>query len=228
MIHVYALTGEPVDLGDVAGIDGRRVRTVACPPLHACVSDHDRAPGATRERALAHARVVAAAGDRADAVPVQFGAQHADEASLCATVAERAVPLAGALRRVGGHVEVAVRCGRPPTGGGQLRPARDGARRTGDEGSSGRAYLEGRLEQERAERAAHLAAVRWLGECTGPLERLAVETTDRVGPSGPERCLLVHRDDVGALLAAAHDAADEHDDLVVVGPWPPYTFAADA
>jgi hypothetical protein len=231
VIHLYALTAVPVTLDELAGVDDHVIRSMACPPLHAVVSDHDRAPGVTRERALAHARVVAAAGDRTDAVPVQYGAQHADEDALRAAVAERAEALLGTLSRVGGHVEIVVRFARFPDAGAPSTPAPGGdpaeaAAGSADAVGSGRAYLEGRLELQRSERATRLAATRRLCERTAPFDRLAVEVVDRAGPRGPERCLLVSADQVEPLLAAARAAAAEHGDLVVGGPWPPYTFAS--
>lgn len=231
MIHLYALTAVPVALDAVAGVDGHVVRSLACPPLHAVVSDHDGAPGATRERALAHARVVAATGDLTDAVPVQYGALHAEEAGLRAAVADRAEELVRTMSRVGGHVEVVVRFVRPPDAGAPSTPATvcappqaPGA--AADTVGAGRAYLEARLERDRSERATRWAATRGLRERTAPFDRLAVEAVDRPGPWGSERCLLVPADDVEPLLAAAHAAAEEHGDLVVGGPWPPYTFAS--
>lgn len=239
MIHVYALTAVPVDLGDLVGVDGRGVRPVACPPLHAVVSDHDRAPGPTRGRALAHARVVAAAGEAAPAVPVQYGARHADETALRAAVRERAGALSDTLARVGGHVEVVVRFAAPvreqaPTGragdgtdiAGDPAPSSDVPAVSPDAAGSGRAYLEGRRERERAERAVRRAARQRLRERTAPFEPLASEAADRSGPRGPERCLLVPDAEVAPLLAAARAAADADGDLVVGGPWPPYTFAS--
>jgi hypothetical protein len=224
VIHVYALVDGPVDLGALGGVDDQPLRTVACPPFHAVVSDHDRAPEATRERALAHARVVAAAGERAAAVPVQYGAQHADEAALRGAVADRAESLRRTLSRVGGQVEVVVRFPRPPFP--EPSPSSEPSPPAVDAEGSGRAYLEGRLARERSERAALRDATQRLRERTAPLEPLASEAVDRTGPLGPERCLLVPADEVEPLLAAARAAADEHDDLVVGGPWPPYTFAS--
>lgn len=249
MIHVYALTAVPLDLGDLVGVDGRGVRPVACPPLHAVVSDHGRAPGPTRGRALAHARVVAAAGEAAPAVPVQYGARHADETALRAAVRERAGALSDTLARVGGHVEVVVRFAAPVRDPASTVRAGDGTDVAGDPApssdvpapssdvpdvpavspdaaGSGRAYLEGRRERERAERAVRRAARQRLRERTAPFEPLASEAADRSGPRGPERCLLVPDAEVAPLLAAARAAADADGDLVVGGPWPPYTFAS--
>ncbi len=243
MIHVYALVERPFELdGLIGGVDDRPLRLVYCPPLYAVVSEHDRAPGASRERALAHAAVVAAVAERTDVVPVQYGAQHADDGALRAAVGERAGGLQEAMRRVGGHVEVVVRFDRPP---GRPRGAEGGDGDGGDAGAdgdggakappgdtvdaegSGRAYLERRLERERAERTARLAASEQLRARTAPVEQLATEATDRPGPRGPERCLLVHRDEVEPLLAAVRAVAAEDPDLVVGGPWPPYTFASE-
>lgn len=241
MIHVYALTSAPLTLGGETGMDGQPLRTVGCPPLAAVVSDHDRPPAATRERVLTHARVVASVADRASALPVQFGAEHADETALRGAVLEREADLCRALGRVGGHVEVVVRFDgpeppvppassgppEPPPGDATVPADREGAG-VAPEAGSGRAYLEQRRAREQHVLSHRRAAAQALRERTAPFEHLAAELLDRAGRYGPERCLLVQRGRLEELLAAARATLEAHDDLVLGGPWPPYTFADGA
>jgi hypothetical protein len=98
-----------------------------------------------------------------------------------------------------------------------------------DDGRSrgpGRRYLEERLAEQHAAEAADAAARARVGAATAGLDTIAIAVAERVGRSGPERCFLVDREATDAFAEAAAAAAAEGG-LVVGGPWPPFTFAAE-
>lgn len=216
MIHCYALSRTAV-VPAAPGIDATVPFAVACDGLHAVVSEHGAAPRPTRERALAHAGVVAAVAAETPTVPVRFGVQHDDRDALRAAVAERAERLEEAMRRVGDRWELVVRRAHEATGGpAAVAPAARG---------EGTDYLRRRLEEEQARRAALAAVQEQLRRVSAPIEELADDVLERDGPRGPERCLLVpaaHRDEA---VATARRCLAEHGDVVLGGPWPPYSFA---
>jgi hypothetical protein len=230
VIHVYALAERPAEVDGLLGVDGSPLRSVPAPPLHAVVSGHERAPRATRERALAHAEATLQVCQLVPATPVRYGAHHADEAALGTALAERGQDLLASVRRVGGRLEVVVRFERGPepvttaavtgTGVAAASPATGAAADVG----AGRAYLEGRLERQRAELRERRAAADDLREQTAGLDRHADRVIERDGAQGPERCLLVPAGSVAVVVAAARGLASERR-IVVGGPWPPYTFA---
>jgi hypothetical protein len=220
VIHLYAVTGGPPPLVDVPGIDGAPVSTVDAGALLAVASEHTAAPPATPANALVHATVIAAVGERTPSLPVRFGAHHRDPAAVRAALAEAEDVLLATLARVGHAVEYVVRAEPAPTTGAPVpTPADEGEGR-------GRRYLEERLAEQRAAGAAAAALRERVVAATSRLDGLATEVTERLGRSGPERCFLVDRRASAAFEAAAA-AATADDDLVLGGPWPPFTFAAE-
>jgi hypothetical protein len=221
VIHLYAVAATPAPEVGVAGVEGAEVTsTDAGSGLHAIVSELPRAAAASKENALRHAEVVAALGEVVDLLPVRFGIAFADRDQLQRSLAEDAAGLRDRLVAVGGRVEFVVR----PT------ERLDVPRRSGSPASrpaSGRAYLEQRLADQRAATDAATAAARSLAEATRELGELAERVVDRVGPAGPERCFLVGRRQVDTFVREAARCRDQRSDLLVGGPWPPYTFASD-
>jgi hypothetical protein len=231
VIHLYALADRPAAVDDLVGLDDEPLVEVALPPLHAVVSEHERAPRATRERALAHAGATLEVCRRTSATPVRYGAHHADVEALRTALEGRAEDLLTSVRRVGGRLEVVVRFAAPvvPASVGAAAPVDGGAAPgtgagAGPEGA-GRAYLEERLERDRAEREARSAAADALRESTSALDAHATQVVERDGPQGPERCLLVAGERAEAVLDVARELAAADTRLVIGGPWPPYTFA---
>jgi hypothetical protein len=228
VIHLYALADRPTAVDDLVGVDDAPLREVPVPPLHAVVSEHERAPRATRERALAHADATLRVCRRTSATPVRYGAHHADAAALETALEGRAGDLLASLQRVGGRLEVVVRFAATPTpvgAGASTVSGGSGAGSGAEAADAGRAYLEDRLQRERQDREARRAAVEALRESTSVLDAHATEVVERDGPQGPERCLLVAHDDAEVLLDLARELAAGDARLVVGGPWPPYTFA---
>lgn len=215
-LQVYAYTRAAdavVGTDRLTGIAGAAVSSIVAGPLAVVVSQHDHVP-AERAAALAHAATVDAVTARVAAVPVRFGHVVADAATLRAAVATQAPRLERLLADLGDRLEVALHAEvtdrRPP-----LPPRAQG----------GRAYLLGRLDQERAARQVERAARTRLAEAARTLGPHAVTTSHTSGSRGPEVCFLVERGRVDELLAAARTLAAEGG-VRVSGPWPPYSFAA--
>ncbi len=218
MIHLYALTAAAVDVA-VPGVDASAVTAVACGRLHVVISEHAAPPPASRERALEHASTVAAVADLTPSVPVRFGVTHAAIDDLRATIRGAEDVLLGMLARIGTSVEYVVRA---------IAPAAAPAAVTVPEGppeGRGRRFLEQRLAAERAATTARSSLAAGIATVTAPLAARASEVVDRDGATGPERCFLVARVASEPFAAAAATALAERDDLLVAGPWPPYTFA---
>jgi hypothetical protein len=220
VIHLYALTAGPPPPVDVAGIDGAPLSTVDAGALLAVASEHAAAPPATASNALAHATVIAAVGEMVPSLPIRFGAHHRDHAAVRSALAETEDLLLATLARVGHAVEYVVRAEPAPTVAAPV-PAT-----TGEDEGRGRRYLEERLAEQRAAGAAEAAVRDRVAAATTGLEPLATEVTERLGRAGPERCFLVDRGTRAAFEAAAATATAAAD-LVLGGPWPPFTFAAE-
>ena len=226
MIHLYALAragGDP----RVAGIAAAPVVTFEAAGLHAIVSHHDGAVPATPDAALAHVTVIEALAAHTDVLPVRFGPGHADTATLRAELGRIRPQLHTLLDRVAGHVEFVVRVTEPPApasveaGPAHAEPAAPGAGQ-----GQGRAYLEGRRALLRAEADRQEALRDRLRSITGALASAAAAVRDTTGRSGPERCFLVPRPAASAFAAQARQLTEGAGDLVVGGPWPPFTFAS--
>jgi hypothetical protein len=168
---------------------------------------------------LAHERVLEAIMERGPVLPLRFGTQLAGEEELAAVLVERREQLQRALERVRGCVEMGLR----------VLPAAPEARTEGGRPAkrerSGRDYLLERLREHRdAERAAR--------ELHAPLAALAGEARLEERPSAGAILVGSYLVDA-ARLDAFHARAGElaaHSgelELVVTGPWPPYSFAGE-
>jgi len=225
VIHLYALARGARLPADVLGVGDAELEIVPCGSIDAIVSEHERPPGSDRAAALRHAAVVAAVAEHARIVPVRYGVQHLDRSGLQGAVRSAAPELARSLERVGGHVEFMIR--RDP---GEARPP--ASRVPASDGSTsveqpGRRYLEGRLAEQRRAREAERVATAELRALTGSLDGQASVVVERSGPRGPERCYLVEREALAAFTAAASICLQGREELVLGGPWPPYTFATE-
>ncbi|MEX1177235.1 MAG: GvpL/GvpF family gas vesicle protein [Nitriliruptor sp.] len=220
MIHLYALAGGPVE-ASLGGIDGRPVTSVAIGELYAIVTTHTAPVARDAAAALAHVAAIDAIADHVDLVPVRFGPGHSDEEALRAHLAPVVPELRSLLDRVGGHVEYLVRRTLPD---GAARD--DGAPAAEAPDGPGRAYLERRRDAELASEAAHRARQAELRAATDGLVAHAVDVRDVVTRRGPERCFLVARATAPDFESWIRSLGDRDADLVVGGPWPPFTFAS--
>jgi Gas vesicle synthesis protein GvpL/GvpF len=169
----------------------------------------------SREGVLAHERVLEAIMERGPVLPLRFGTQLESEDELAAVLAERRDELARGLERVRGRVELGLRV---------LPERRDRAVGGGGE-RSGRDYLLARVdEHRRAERAA--------AELHPPLAALSSASRLQEQPAPPAILVgsyLLAEDQIEAFRARADELAARHPELqlVVTGPWPPYSFATE-
>ena len=211
MIYLYAI-GEREARVDEPGFDERPVEAVRHGRLSAYVSRDvtaDVAP--TPANLLRHDGVVAAAMRSGAVLPMRFGTLVRYEDDLHAVLDEREEALARRLERVRGRVELGARA--------LWRRDREPAAAA----DSGREFLQAKLRRREAAREAAQALHR-------PLAELAADAS----------CTLLPRDDTAfsaAYLvdrtrapeledrAAALRTASEDVELVVSGPWPPYSFS---
>jgi hypothetical protein len=175
--------------------------------LVAVISRHDDSPGAL-DNLWEHERVVEEImADRA-VLPARFGTTLDDEAALRQVLAERGAEFLAALARVRGRVEVGIRAV-------ELTEAPPEAATTG------RAYLEAKLERGRSAAAVHET-----------LAGLAVEVSR--GPTRADEVLrasyLIEAPALAPFRATVEHLQHAHPDLALLctGPWPPYSFAGGA
>jgi hypothetical protein len=225
MIHLYAVA-RGTDLPPrLTGLEGAELEIVPCGSVDAVVSEHDRSPPPNRAAALRHAAVVAAVAEHASVVPVRFGVQHVDRGSLRRAVRSAEGDLSRSLDRVGGHVEFVIRWD-PSTLARSEEPAR-APEQPEPQDAPGRRYLEARLAEQGRARDAERVATAELRALTGSLHDQAAVVVERIGHHGPERCYLVERAALASFTAAASACLQGRDELVLGGPWPPYTFATE-
>jgi Gas vesicle synthesis protein GvpL/GvpF len=196
-------------------LGGARVRALESDGLAAVYSRHRSLRARpSREGVLAHERVLEAIMERGPVLPLRFGTELESENDLAAVLDERRDELLRALERVRGRVELGLRV---------LPERRDGAARGGER--SGREYLLARVdEHRRAERAA--------AELHPPLAALASASRLQEQPAPPAILVgsyLVAEDQIEAFRARVDELATRHRELqlVVTGPWPPYSFATE-
>jgi hypothetical protein len=216
VIHLYALAQRTGPLPELRGLDGAAVEALDCGQLRAIVSRHDEQPARTPEQALVHAAVTDAVARVTPTLPVRFDRAHRDEEVLGREIEQRGPELAQLLSEVGGCVEFVIRAV-PET------PA--GVERSGAGGGPGQQYLAQRLAEEQAARAALEAARARLRGCAEGLDQLARASRERDTKRGPEVAYLVEAERADRFRAAAQDRTAQAADVVVGGPWPPYSFA---
>jgi hypothetical protein len=164
---------------------------------------------------LTHERVVQAVMKDGAVLPLRFGTMLDGEKSLEAVLVTRRDDLLRALARVRGRVEIGVRA--------LARNAADAAP-PGRE-HSGREYMLTRLrEHRRAEEAARTLHA--------PLAALSCDSRLRAPTPPPARLAstyLVDRVRIAEFRTRVEELAARHEDLevVVTGPWPPYSFVGE-
>jgi Gas vesicle synthesis protein GvpL/GvpF len=172
-------------------------------------------PRPTPKVVLAHERVVEAIMAHGAVLPLRFGTQFAYEERLAALLAERRENLLDRLERVRGQAELALRVFRETDGETDAAAA----------ARSGREYLLGRVSKHRR---AELAS----RELHEPLTALASASVVREHAAPPAilvAAYLVDAERVPEFRRRADALASRCEDLqvVVTGPWPPYSFATE-
>jgi len=197
------------------------------------------------DTARSHHAVVEALGAAGPVLPLRLATVYRSEPRVRAVLAERAAEFASRLDRLTGHLEWGVkvylrRGGARPS---SPEPSGGGAAAAAGSGTSGRDYLRRRRAQRRSEEDGWQAAAR-VGEridaAVGPL----VTAARRLRPQDPRlpgasagagvnvvnTAYLVAEDRSEEFRAlVAREAAREPEVYAeVIGPWAPYSFAADA
>jgi hypothetical protein len=165
---------------------------------------------------LTHERVVQAVMKDGAVLPLRFGTMLDGDQSLEGVLVARRDELLRALARVRGRVEIGVRA-LARSGANAAPPGRE---------RSGREYMLTRLrEHRRADEAAR--------SLHAPLAAMACDSRLRA-PTPPHARLastyLVDRVRIEEFRARVEELAARHEDLDVVltGPWPPYSFVGEA
>lgn len=224
MIQVHAITRGPVRIGDLPGTEERSLREVDCGEISALVSERDGPAEPSAADVIAHAELIEAVSRAVDTLPVRFGILYRDEDRLRASLRDREDEFVDLLDRIAGRVEFVVR-GQHPSAGDTSPQDVAGDPSPEDAQGPGRAYLEGRLAQHRASAAEREELEARLERIVAHVGDLVVEEVAREGRNGPERCVLVEREDAERFAQAASRGVEEAGGLVLGGPWPPYTFA---
>ena len=211
MIHVYGIVDELDSLPPVEGVDDAPLERRRVGGLELVVSEVPREE-VTQEAVLRHAEVVEALMGRSRAVlPAQFSRPFAGDEELASAVTAKAPELEERLQRVRGCVELGLRVVAP-------------AAETVPEAESGAEYLRARLDEER-HRAELVAAL------DEPLARLSQDTAGGAkGSNAFERAYLVREEEVSSFLETVRELEAAHPELSLActGPWPPYSFGAEA
>ncbi len=213
MIYVYAITESAAPAPAIAGIDDAELSSLSVEGAAAVYSVHpeaDIAPG--REAVWRHELVVEELMRVGPILPARFGTAFAHKDALESVLEDRAPELRGALERVRGCVELAVRVRLPEA-------------EAADQRRDGRAYLEAKLA--RHEQEEHVAE-----SMLRPLGQIAVASSRRRAAER-ERTLkasyLVRATDVRRFAEEAQRLADRNAELELscTGPWAPYSFVEE-
>lgn len=203
---VAASAPRPRGLGDAT------VRTVEKGGLVAFYSRHRSLdPRPSRKALLTHERVVDAVMVHGAVLPLRFGTQVSNESRLAAVLTERRTEFLEILDQLEGCVEIGVRVNTQNAPPPQNRE------------EDGRSYLLTRVRKhQEAQRAAE--------EIHHPLKAVAVASTT-MRPQPPAiltAAYLIDRQRTHSFQATAEDLAAKrpHLQVVVTGPWPPYSFAS--
>lgn len=238
-------------LGQLTGVGGGPIRTVAAAGLTAVAEDVDLAEfgeEALRRNledldwleaaARAHHRVIDAVGQQGPLVPMRIATVYSGDTSVAAMLAGHQADFRAALRRISGRQEWGVKAyaARPPAAGGDTA-ATSGSSSPGT--GAGAAYLQRRRDQLAAQKDARRETVASAEIIHAELSRYAAET--RLHPpqapqlTGSKELMILNAayllddgraDDFAAMVAAlARQYASVR--LELTGPWPPYSFAGN-
>jgi hypothetical protein len=207
MIWVYGICDRP-ELPPPPPLEGLREGA-----LMAVFTRRAHAVGSPAPDALwAHERIVEQLMEDRAVLPMRFGSSVDDEDALRRLLIERRQPLAAALARIAGRVELGVR----------VLERESAAARVTAGARTGREYLVAKLRDGRRANALH-----------EPLAALSAEARVQA-PRGAEDVLrgayLVERDVLPRFRATVEGLQHAHPEVAILctGPWPPYTFVGDA
>jgi hypothetical protein len=212
--YLYAISGADATVPACDGVNGASLRLVLTPALSAVVStNEDRADLGTQEDLWAHEQVVEELLSHNDVLPARFGTRLRDDAAVRRLLLEREVEFTGALARVAGSFEVAIRVAALTPGSQEPQEPR-----------SGTEYL------EEARRQKHLAerVSEQIERSLGPLARARRITAGSDARRLVESAWLIDRERLAEFRdrAAQLNAHTDDAELLCTGPWPPYSFVS--
>jgi len=242
LVYVYAILAS-APMIDVAGIDGRAVRTVAAEQLVAAVSDVPEAEFAEEPlnagmsdmhwlgpRAVAHQEVNQALHDACDVlIPFAFGTVFRTDARVQQMLTDEAAELRARLERVRGKAEWVL---------GVHRTGAPGATETLEQLQSeieastpGRAHLLKRryaeLERDETRRQESDAVDHILASLRQVADGVFVEPlpTDAVERPLVRASVLVPKSGGARFVNTVEGLQTAWYEVRLTGPWPPYRFA---
>jgi hypothetical protein len=217
MIYAYGIC-EPAAAAPTLrrrGLGGATLRALERNGLAAVYSRHrSLRPRPVPELVFAHERVVEAMMAQGAVLPLRFGTQLEREEMLEAVLAARRDELLRSLERVRGMSELGIRMipERPSSGLRAVEP-------------TGRGYLLARVRAHRRYQQA-------IGEVHVPLAALSAASRIREPPRPPAilvAAYLVDSKQVATFRLRADELAHRQAamQVMVTGPWPPYSFATE-
>jgi hypothetical protein len=217
VIYAYAVCEPRVasSIPHCRGLGGATLRALEHEGLAAVFSRHRSfRPRPIPEQVLDHERVVEAIMARGVVLPLRFGTQLADETELEALLAERHDELLRSLARVRGKVEIGLRMTpeRTSSGGGE-------GQRTGRGYLLARVRAHRRYEQASRELHAPLAELAAASRIREPRTPAAVLTASYLVDATEVAAFRLQADELGRRQTAMQ--------VLVTGPWPPYSFASE-
>lgn len=238
--YLYCLRSDPVQPPDgLAGVDGSAVRALEGRNLVAWVSDVTDKISPTVERVKAHDAVCAAALDSGETpLPIRFGQSFPDDAGMIAAIASHEVTLRDRLTRVAGCVElrVVVTQGRErdmtgsivERGDAEVVKTEPGVLTDAD--GPGTAFLKRLAREGRADLAREVGCEEVRHAIRAAAKSLIVDQHPCESARGRAFfAVLVRRTSVDGFRSAVGELLLlKSFGLSVLGPFAPYSFAADA
>lgn len=238
-LHLYLIAAagqRPPD--GLTGVDGVPVVALEVDGLLVWTTAHARRPRPSLSRLRSHDRVVRVAAEARTPLPARFGQWFEGAGTLSRAIRERGDTYRRDLSALEGAVEFGVRfvtSGREPSPDG---PADTDDPRAGATGSptsrsagAGRAYMTALARRHAAEREDRRREAETAARVRATLGGLVLR--ERVEPCRDPECVarlthLVAGDDADAYRAALErfETAGGGLELVVTGPWPPYSFVS--
>jgi hypothetical protein len=215
---------------DLHGIAHERLSVINYREISAVIGERQDSPlHATTERILAHHRLIRQISDLVPTLPVQFGSSISAVERLKRVLEEQYETLVADLDRLAGKVEFGVTI---------VWDTPEVARSTeadqpGEARSSGADYMRQKLSVYQRERELRSRASEICEELSSNVEALVVERHEQIlaREDMPVRAAYLvggdHADRFRAEIEAFSDRYDELD-VVLVGPWPPYSFVTSS
>jgi hypothetical protein len=217
VIYVYGICDPAITPPTLTrrGLGGARLRALERGGLAAVYSHHrSLRPRPTREFVLDHERVVESIMAHSTVLPLRFGTQLEHEDQLAALLAARRDELLRSLQRVRGKTELGLRMipERPVCGRRTVRP-------------TGRDYLLSRVRTHRLQQQA----IHEVHEALAGLSEASCIREPARPPAILVAAYLIDAERVDEFRRRADQLARCQDGMqvIVTGPWPPYSFATE-